>query len=69
MSLSAPPRLFAALVCAMAWFGVIAQFALTMHHPLHPELAVVRRIADFFSYFTILTNLLVALTLSVISPE
>jgi hypothetical protein len=66
MSLSAPRRLLAALVCAMAWFGVIAQFVLTMQHPLHPEHALARRVSDFFSYFTILTNLLVALTLSVI---
>ena len=66
MRISPIARFVGALTCALAWLALISQFALTMQHPLHPALPRARQIGDFFSYFTILTNLLVALTLSVV---
>jgi hypothetical protein len=50
------------VVCALsAWTAVVLQFILM----LNPDVPVTRTIIHFLSYFTILTNLLVAITFTV----
>ena len=50
----------AAIAC-VGWFALVAQFVLTLSNPAS-DLGVGERIVRFFSYFTALTNLLVAIT-------
>lgn len=52
-------RLFSGTIALIGWFAIIAQFIITV---LHSELASTEELTiQFFSYFTILTNLMVAL--------
>lgn len=51
-------KIFSLLIAILAWFSVITQFVLMMDHRVAP---VGETIIRFFSYFTILTNILVAL--------
>lgn len=52
---------WARLVAVLAWFAVLLQFALLMQSQAAPKLELLVR---FFSYFTILSNLLVAVLMS-----
>jgi len=51
-------RIFAIAGAILAWFALVLQFALII---IDRKLSVAGTIIQFFSYFTILTNLLVAL--------
>src|SRR5688572_13786460 len=51
-------RTFAVLIAVISWFALIAQFELMMQNRVVP---VPETSIRFFSYFTILTNTLVAL--------
>jgi hypothetical protein len=55
----------AGCVAALAWFALTVQLILTVLNPAHLPGSLEVRLADLFSYFTILTNLAIALTLSV----
>lgn len=57
---------FTALIALLAWFALGIQFTLTLLNPQRSPAGLNERIDAFFSYFTILTNLLVAVTLSVL---
>lgn len=54
-------KLFLALTAAFAWFALIAQFYINVNSKAAPVPEIVTR---YFSYFTIDTNLLVALSCS-----
>ncbi len=56
------------LIAAIAWFAVLAQYFLMIENRVNPILETTIR---FFSFFTILTNLLVAIyfTLSLLKKE
>ncbi|MEJ7625002.1 MAG: Pr6Pr family membrane protein [Pyrinomonadaceae bacterium] len=62
-------RFAAALIASIAWFGLGLQFYLIMFDPIG-EVPAGQRFVNFFSYFTVLSNLIVAISLTarLVSP-
>jgi hypothetical protein len=60
-----------AAVALVAWLGLGIQFYVTQTHPNLQSVSVLERTLRFFEYFTILTNLLVAvsLTIALLAPR
>ena len=58
-------------IAIIAWFALIAQFYLILQSTGQTGFSTIKTIVNFFSYFTILSNLLVAvcLTTSLLSPS
>lgn len=61
------PKPYLLLLALLVWFALIAQFVLLMQNAVVPAAEAVMR---FFSYFTILTNLMIAVcvTLMLLAP-
>lgn len=59
--LSAGNRIFIGLIALTGWFAISVQFYLMLHNRVT---SVSEMIVRFFSFFTILTNILVAITAS-----
>lgn len=57
----------AAFIAIVGWLSLILQFGLAMTNPVTPEPGVAERFVRFFSYFTVLTNILVAITSTAIA--
>jgi hypothetical protein len=57
-------QLIAAGIMVLAWFALALQLYLTIAEPVVSGVSVLGRIANYFSFFTILTNLLVAIALT-----
>jgi hypothetical protein len=57
-------------LAALAWFGVLLQFYLSLHSAIANGRGLVGGLVSYFGYFTVLTNLLVciSLTLPLIAP-
>lgn len=55
----------AGVIAIVGWLGLLLQFVLHITNPLAPDVSMLELVVRFFSYFTILTNILVAVTLSV----
>ena len=64
---SLPARIYLSLLAVTGWFALVAQFVLTMDNRMAP---VGESVVRFFSYFTILSNILVTagVTVLVFSP-
>ena len=64
-------RIVMILIAVIAWGGLVIQFYVTFTHPNLAENTPGERISRFFDFFTILTNLLVAvsLTISLLLPQ
>jgi len=60
-------RKFAGIIACVGWFALTLQFYLILTVPENQSLTVAERIIRYFSFFTILTNLIVALTTSAIA--
>ena len=60
-------RIVAGIIAIVGWFALALQFYLILTVPENQSLAIAERIVRFFSFFTILTNLIVALTTSAIA--
>jgi hypothetical protein len=60
-------RKFAGLIAIVGWIALALQFYLILTVPENQSMPVVERIIRYFSFFTILTNLIVALTTSAIA--
>jgi hypothetical protein len=60
-----PRAVAAGGVAALAWFALTVQLVLTVRNPAHYPGSLGARLDNFISYFTILTNLEIALSLSV----
>ncbi len=56
-----------ALLAAIAWFALILQFYIMLNNSPAPGFTRLMLVTNFFSYFTILSNLLVAVCLTVCS--
>lgn len=54
-------------IAIVALIGLLLQFVLTLADPLTPGVPVLERIIRFFSFFTILSNLMVALASTTIA--
>lgn len=54
----------AAAVAVLAWVALALQLYLTIAAPIITGISVLERVANYFSFFTILTNLLVAIALT-----
>jgi hypothetical protein len=55
-------RIYAAIGAAIGWFALVLQLVLIL--TVDSDISVSGRVVNFFSYFTILSNILVALALS-----
>ena len=60
-------RIVAGIIAIVGWLALALQFYLILTVPENQSLAIAERIVRFFSFFTILTNLIVALTTSAIA--
>jgi len=60
-------KVFAGLIAVIGWLSLILQFILQMTNPVTPEPGVAERFVRFFSYFTISTNIIAAVTLTAIA--
>jgi hypothetical protein len=60
-------RILAGAIAVIGWFGLILQFVIVLTSEVNQSLAVSERIIRYFSFFTILTNLIVAITTSAIA--
>ncbi|HEV7779817.1 MAG TPA: Pr6Pr family membrane protein [Chitinophagaceae bacterium] len=56
---------FTIILALITWFGLGSQFYLTLQTPAQTGYSVFKTVVNFFSYFTVLCNILVALTLTV----
>lgn len=57
-------RLYAVVIAISAWFALILQFPLTLAQSRANGISIADGALNYFSYFTILTNLLVAVALT-----
>jgi len=57
-------RALTLMLAALAWFGVVLQGVLTVTSAMANGKTAVAGLATFLSYFTVLTNLLICLTLT-----
>lgn len=64
--MSKAAKVFAGTIAVFGWLSIILQFVLAMTNPVEPEPGAVERFVRFFSYFTVLTNILVAATTTAI---
>ena len=55
----------AAVIAGLGWFGLGVQLYFNIHDALVKNLPVAGHLIDYFSFFTIETNLLVALVLTI----
>ena len=64
-------RAFVSALAALAWFGVLLQLFVTLHSTIENGTGVVGGLVSFLGYFTILTNLLVciSLTMPLLAPS
>ncbi len=64
-------KIVTSIIAAIAWFALIAQFYLILRSSEQTGYSTIKTITNFFSYFTILSNLLIAvcLTTSLLSPS
>jgi len=60
-------RKIAGLIAIIGWLSLILQFVLAMTNPVTPEPGPAERFIRFFSYFTVATNIIVAVTLTAIA--
>jgi hypothetical protein len=58
-------RSFMILLAVIAWAGLVIQFYVTFTHPNLADTTPGERVSRFFDFFTILTNLLVAISLTI----
>ena len=70
MDASRKSKAFAFFLATLAWFGVLLQCYLSLKFAVHNGKSIDSGLGTFFSYFTVLTNLLVAasLTMALIGP-
>jgi hypothetical protein len=57
-------RRCAAVIAGLGWFGLSVQLYFNIHDALVKDLSIAPNLIDYFSFFTIETNLLVALVLT-----
>ena len=60
-------RVFGGLIAIVGWLSLILQLILQMTNPVTPEPGVPERFVRFFSYFTVATNIIVAITATAIA--
>jgi hypothetical protein len=53
-------RLFAALIAILAWVGLAVQFAWAVGNPAAQDVSLAERIIRYFSFFTVVSNGIVA---------
>lgn len=60
-------RSLAGIITVVCWFGLVLQFVVVLTSEVNQSLSVAERIIRYFSFFTILTNLIVAITTTAIA--
>lgn len=60
-------RKIVGFIAIVGWLSLVLQFALAMTNPITPDPGLAERFARFFSYFTVSTNIIVAVTLTAIA--
>jgi hypothetical protein len=71
LQLNTPIRIYMASIACVAWFALLLQFPITIATSRLNGMSLIAAIITYFSFFTILTNLLVAvaLTISLCAPN
>lgn len=59
-------KTIAGLIALVAWFALVLQFILILDPAVPTGIGLLMRIINFFSYFTILSNILVAICLTAV---
>jgi hypothetical protein len=59
-------KIFTVVLALIAWFGLGSQLYLTLQTPATTGYSILKTVTNFFSYFTVQCNILVALTLTAI---
>ena len=54
-------RTFAAVIAILAWVGLAMQFAFAIVNPATQDVAIAERIIRYFSFFTIVSNSIIAI--------
>lgn len=60
-------KILIAIIAIVGWSALVLQFVLGITAPALRDVAMIERIVRFFSFFTVLTNLIVALTTTAIA--
>lgn len=60
-------RTVAGIIAITGWLALLLQFVLHVTNPLAPNVSFAELLIRFFSYFTILTNILVAVTMAAVA--
>jgi len=60
-------RNFAVTIAFIGWLSLLLQFVLAMTNPVEPEPGTLERFVRFFSYFTVSTNIIVAVMFTAIA--
>ncbi len=60
-------KIFSGLIAIVGWLSLILQFVLAMTNSVVPEPGLTERFVRFFSYFTVVTNIIVAITATAIA--
>ena len=60
-------RMFAASIAVLSWFALVLQFVVMMMSEANQSIPPVERVVRYFSFFTILTNLIVAITTTAVA--
>lgn len=60
-------RKFTAVIAVVVWFALVLQFIIVLTSEVNRSLTIAERIIRYFSFFTILTNLIVAIATSSIA--
>lgn len=60
-------RIFVGVISVVGWFALVLQFVIVLTSQANELLSVPERIIRYFSFFTILTNMIVAVTTSSIA--
>jgi hypothetical protein len=60
-------RTFAAIIALIAWVGLAVHFANALTTPANEGIPIIERTIRFFSFFTVVSNLIVAIVMSLIA--
>lgn len=60
-------RTIAGAIAVVCWFGLVLQFVIVLTSEVNQSLTVAERIIRYFSFFTVATNIIVAITFTAIA--
>jgi hypothetical protein len=64
-----PKRICAAMIALIGWFALSVQFYFNVEEALAKNESIIHRLVQFFSYFTIETNILIAAAITIVAAR